>query len=161
MLIHEYLNELPPATQELILELSKAMADFARGKLLKRSAQYATSGDGLRNLRHCEDYDIPTEVGLIVRMSDKMQRILQEMYDPAIPPTDLGQSDHGVDNNDLPDLINYCALLYAVRVLRSAGPETPKRAAGFVTHVDDVDAEIDATVRLARGIGHPGADELK
>jgi hypothetical protein len=94
------------------------MAKFAERKLVGRNHQYAGPTDGLRNLRHCEAFDVPTEMGIIVRMADKMQRIYMECMSSAVLPADLGSTDNGLDNNDLPDLVNYALLLYAVRVIR-------------------------------------------
>jgi len=110
---------LPPTTPAFILACCEALMKFATGKLHGRNHQYAGPTDGLKNLRHCEAFDVSTELGIIVRMADKMQRIHMEAMSPAVLPGDLGSTDIGLDNNDLPDLINYAALLYAVRVVRS------------------------------------------
>jgi hypothetical protein len=134
---------LPAVSPELILSLTEALAKYANTKLVGRNRAYAGPTDGLRNLRHCEAFDVPTEMGIIVRMSDKMQRIRMEAFQPAVPPERLGDSEHGLDNNDLPDLINYCLLLYAVRVIRHKSQD-----------------RLTAT-EFQRGIDHPSPRQFK
>lgn len=117
---------------------------YALGKLAGRNRQYAGPDDGLKNLRSCEEFGISTEMGILVRMKDKLARIHAEIMEPATPPAKLGQSELGLDNNDLPDIINYALLLYAVRVVRAE--------AGVVW---------DAASGLDRGIAHPSQRDLE
>lgn len=42
---------------------------------IKKNADYANENDPFQNFRVCEAMGIPAEVGLIVRMSDKLMRI--------------------------------------------------------------------------------------
>lgn len=117
------MTPLPQTSPERIVSLAKAMIDYAFGKLAQKNARYADATDGLLNLRHCEAFGVSTEQGIIVRLADKMQRINRERNEPAVAPANLGNTEHGLDNNDLADAINYLALLYAVRVVRSEANE--------------------------------------
>jgi hypothetical protein len=152
------MSERIPATSGEICALAKQMLDFAYGKLVKKNRKYGSVTDGLANLRHCEEFGVSTELGIIVRMADKMQRIHREAMEPAIPPDYLGRSEQGIDNNDLPDLINYCALLYAVRHKRTE-TNNPKPAMGTscsalfpCPQCVELDQQTDA---FERGIDHP------
>ena len=123
------MDKLPIASRELVLELACAMINAAKTKLEQRNKQYAKDADGLANLRHCEEYGVSAEQGIIVRMADKMQRINTELYTTAIHPSRLLESENGIDNNDILDIINYAALLYAVRVTRFTSTSEKHREA--------------------------------
>lgn len=82
--------------------LYKRNVDISRAK----NSDYATQIDPFSNFRVCESLGIPTEVGLIVRMSDKMARI-SNLIKPGV---EAKVKDESVLDT-LSDLANYSMIL--------------------------------------------------
>lgn len=75
------------------------------GLLQTKNADYASDDDAFRNFRLCESTGITTvERGILVRMSDKFQRIVNLIDgEPAV-------KDEKIDDT-IKDLINYSVIL--------------------------------------------------
>lgn len=70
----------------------------------KKNADYANDHDPFQNFRVCEALGIPAEVGLIVRMSDKLMRASNLLNRPA-------QVEDESVFDTLSDLANYAMIL--------------------------------------------------
>lgn len=93
-------------TQEKFLErleqLYKGNVDISR----RKNADYAGPTDPFANFRVCEALGIPAEVGLLVRMTDKLSRIGNLIKPGAIAKV---QDESVLDT--LADLANYAMIL--------------------------------------------------
>jgi hypothetical protein len=86
-------------------------AFFEKGVAIsqKKNADYTgATSDPFANLRSVEQLGIPTEVGLLTRMMDKMSRIAS-----FVQKGELQVKDESVQDTLL-DLANYCALFAGV-----------------------------------------------
>lgn len=72
----------------------------------KKNADYANSEDPFLNFRNSEAVGVPTERGIMVRMSDKFTRI-SNLLDKEPDVVDEAIED------SIEDLINYAAILLA------------------------------------------------
>lgn len=122
-------------TQKDLLSSYDEIMRFARAKMTQRNVQYAPPDDALKNLLSCEGMGVcQAEVGVMVRLLDKVSRICREFEGPFSPAAETEVEDllhfegSGVDVNDLPDLINYLAILYAVRKSRASMQGIPSYA---------------------------------
>lgn len=70
----------------------------------KKNADYANNDDPFQNFRVCEALGIPAEVGLVVRMSDKLMRINN------LISRDAQVKDESILDT-LSDLANYAMIL--------------------------------------------------
>jgi hypothetical protein len=84
-----------------LVELSKDNIETVR----KKNADYASVDDPFQNFELCEKIaNIPTEVGIFVRLTDKIQRIGNLLgRDPSV-------KDESIDDA-LSDLANYALIL--------------------------------------------------
>jgi hypothetical protein len=83
-------------------ELYAANVEISR----KKNADYAGAADPFANFRVCASLGIPVEVGLIVRMSDKMARIAN-LTKPGVVAQVVDESVL----DTLSDLANYAMIL--------------------------------------------------
>lgn len=72
----------------------------------RKNADYANTSDPFQNFRVCEALGIPAEVGLIVRMSDKLTRAANLIQ----PGREAKVVDESVKDT-LKDLANYAVIL--------------------------------------------------
>lgn len=72
----------------------------------RKNSDYANQGDPFQNFRVCEAMGIPAEVGLIVRMSDKLMRATNLIQ----PGREAKVKDEAVLDT-LSDLANYAMIL--------------------------------------------------
>jgi len=70
----------------------------------RKNADYATDTDPFRNFRVCESIGIPAEVGILVRMTDKISRIRNLLGKKA-------QVKDETIFDTLSDLANYAMIL--------------------------------------------------
>lgn len=84
-------------------ELYKNNVEISRAK----NADYAGPDDPFLNFRVCEALGIPAEVGLVVRMSDKLARISN-----LIKPGRIAQVKDESSLDTLADLANYAMILH-------------------------------------------------
>lgn len=73
---------------------------------MKKNADYANENDPFQNFRICEALGIPAEVGLIVRMSDKLMRAANLIT----PGREAKVTDETILDT-LSDLANYSMIL--------------------------------------------------
>lgn len=119
-------------TREELLAYHRALCDRAVGIMVDKNRDYAgqalASADRwavFGNLRRCETLAIvPTEIGILIRIHDKLSRI--QTY---LQVGTLAVKDEPVER-ELVDVINYCGLLGAAIKERNACPETPRPSAG-------------------------------
>ena len=80
-------------------------AERALNVMDQKSHDYATDKDPFSNFRACEEYGIPVEHGILIRMSDKMSRIgnLLNKKEQKVPDESIYDT--------LIDLMNYSNLL--------------------------------------------------
>lgn len=71
-----------------------------------KNADYANEGDPFQNFRVCEALGIPVEVGIIVRMSDKLMRAAN-----LTQPGRVAQVKDEAVLDTLSDLANYAMIL--------------------------------------------------
>lgn len=88
--------------------LTRLEALYARNVDISRrkNSDYATGADPFSNFRICEGLGIPAEVGIVVRMSDKMARISN-----LIKPGAKAQVVDESVLDTLSDLANYAMIL--------------------------------------------------
>lgn len=82
-----------------------------------KNSDYANDRDLLSNFRMCENFGVPTHIGIMTRLSDKYSRIcrLLQKGNPVIKDERLGDT--------VIDLANY-ALLFLIAYEESTGVET-------------------------------------
>lgn len=83
-------------------ELYRGSVDISR----KKNADYAGDHDPFANFRVCESLGIPAEVGLIVRISDKLARVAN-----LTKPGKIAQVVDESILDTLSDLANYSMIL--------------------------------------------------
>lgn len=69
-----------------------------------KNADYATESDPFCNFRECERFGVPVEKGILVRMTDKVSRLLNLISKP-------GQVKDESIQDTLTDLMNYSNIL--------------------------------------------------
>lgn len=90
------------------LQFHVEFCDQARDISRKKNADYANGADPFANFRRCEQLGLcQTEAGIMVRMSDKFQRIANFIQKGV-----LEVQDEKVDDT-LNDLLNYTVILAA------------------------------------------------
>jgi hypothetical protein len=90
------------------MRFHEAFCEKARGISRAKNQDYAGHSDPFANFRRCEQLALcSTEVGIMVRMSDKFQRIANYMNNGK-----LSVQDEKVDDTLL-DLCNYAIILAA------------------------------------------------
>ena len=72
----------------------------------RKNADYANEHDALANFKACEAFGIPAEIGILVRMTDKLMRISNLIK----PGAEAKVKDESVLDT-LSDLANYSAIL--------------------------------------------------
>lgn len=124
-------------TRDDLLAVIRELADKAVPKVAQRNAAYAGSGDVFGNLNLVETLSngrLSTELGITLRMGDKVSRLYSLCADPTIDPTDEPLED------TLIDLLGYSALLLLRHRTRTS-PPTKKTAS------EDVQARITQTIK--------------
>ena len=92
-------------TREQFLEFHKEMCEKMHSICQAKNADYAGAGeDAFHNFTTINAWKIPTEVGFMTRMTDKMARIAS-----FIERGQLEVKDESVEDTLL-DLANYCLL---------------------------------------------------
>lgn len=102
--------ETPPAREELY-KLHKELALQSFQLMERKNHDYAgkDGGDPFANFRRCEALGLcSSEIGILVRISDKLARLTTFIKDG-----ELKVKDEGVKDTIL-DLINYCVLFYGL-----------------------------------------------
>lgn len=159
-------------TRDDLLAVIRELADKAVPKVAQRNAAYAGSGDVFGNLNLVETLSngrLSTELGITLRMGDKVSRLYSLCADPTIDPTDEPLED------TLIDLLGYSALLLLRHRTRTSPPtkktspsdfsaerafvdhikETAEKElipklhgiVGLPTHAEDVQARITKTIK--------------
>lgn len=106
-------------TRDDLLAVIRELADKAVPKVAQRNAAYAGSGDVFGNLNLVETLSngrLSTELGITLRMGDKVSRLYSLCADPTIDPTDEPLED------TLIDLLGYSALLLLRHRTRTSPP---------------------------------------
>lgn len=129
-------------------ELDKLMSRM-REILVAKGHDYAGADDRFSNFRLCEAMGIPVWKGIVIRMSDKLSRIM------CFAKTDAFKvKDESVEDTLL-DLANYCLLcLCAYR------EEAGKRGSYKGIQVIEVPGSTDAFKDALRGCTIPAQSEL-
>lgn len=89
------------------------LMDRMRATHIAKGADYSNPSDILSNLRVCEQFGVPPHMGVLVRMSDKFERLKnlvlkeQKGEGPAVANESL--------EDTLEDLANYALLMIIVR----------------------------------------------
>lgn len=97
-----------PMNRAQFMEFHQAFCDKARGISRSKNEDYAGSADPFANFRRCEQLGLcSTEVGIMVRMSDKFQHIANYMNNGRLVVQDEKVED------TLLDLANYAIILAA------------------------------------------------
>ena len=108
----------PRGTREWLHQLHAHLACRALALLKKKNADYAGHGDVFGNLKACEALGVKSEIGILVRMSDKITRLSNVI---GSGKNHVGDS---IESECL-DLINYAVLLLARVQARDASKEAP------------------------------------
>ncbi len=96
-------------TTKELLELHKATCDAAREIVAAKNHDYTgDSGDPFSNFRASEVLGVPGEIGIMIRMLDKMKRI-----QTFVNTGTLKVKGEGVDDA-INDVINYAILLKGI-----------------------------------------------
>ena len=106
-------------TRDDLLALIRELADKAIPKVAQRNAAYAGSGDVFGNLNLVETLSngrLSTELGITLRMGDKVSRLYSLCSDPTIDAADESLED------TLIDLLGYSALLLLRHRTRTSPP---------------------------------------
>lgn len=89
-----------------VLRYHKEITNKAYATMEKKSNDYASLDDPYKNFRIVESIGlVPTEVGILVRMTDKISRLSN-----AVKGKDLKVKDESVQDT-IEDLINYAVIL--------------------------------------------------
>lgn len=126
-------------TRDDLLAVIRELADKAVPKVAQRNAAYAGSGDVFGNLNLVETLSngrLSTELGITLRMGDKVSRLYSLCSDPTIDPTDEPLED------TLIDLLGYSALLLLRHRTRTS---PPIKASSNSTHSYAWDGTIPCT----------------
>lgn len=75
----------------------------------RKSADYASLADPFKNFRACENLGVSVEKGILVRMSDKLNRIAN------LCEREAQVADESIYDT-IHDIINYAAILKAYRI---------------------------------------------
>jgi hypothetical protein len=95
-------------TQRDFLNRLRALYENNLAIAERKNADYSNERDPFQNFRVCESLGIPAEVGILVRMSDKMSRIAN-----LIKPGRIAQVKDESVLDTLSDLANYAMILRA------------------------------------------------
>jgi hypothetical protein len=88
--------------------------DLAR----KKGADYSGIGaDTFLNLRAVEQFGLPAEIGVMVRVSDKFARIWQLLMRSWLSGKQAQVSDESIDDS-IQDAVNYLSYILALRAER-------------------------------------------
>lgn len=74
----------------------------------EKTHDYSDEADPFANFRECEGFDVPAELGVLIRMSDKFARLKNYFRKGTLRTRGEGVKDA------LVDIMNYCAVLYAL-----------------------------------------------
>ena len=97
-----------PMNRAQFMQFHEDFCERARAISRSKNEDYAGSADPFANFRRCEQLDLcSTEVGIMVRMSDKFQRIANYMNNGRLVVQDEKVED------TLLDLANYAIILAA------------------------------------------------
>lgn len=89
-----------------LIELQEQVFDECKSILEKKNNDYSDESDPFSNFRVAEKLGFcDAEIGLVVRMLDKIKRIQTYLEDGELQVTDEGFDDA------IKDTINYCVLL--------------------------------------------------
>jgi hypothetical protein len=118
------LKSMNVMTREELLGLFDEMTLEAKGIMKAKNADYSGGKDDVfANFRGCTAFGVEPELGLMIRMQDKMKRVESFVEKGRLEVRDEGVRDTCID------LINYSVLLYglllerteAQRILRTNG----------------------------------------
>lgn len=127
------MNDHPFTQKDFLARLEQLYADNVEISRRKNS-DYANDQDPLQNFRVCEALGIPAEIGLIVRMSDKLMRVTNLVK----PGRETMVKDESVLDT-LSDLANYAMILRIL--LEQKGIEGTN--CGFDHNRGAVDIEVE------------------
>lgn len=96
-----------PTTNEELFKLHQELCDRGLKLMMKKNADYANSHDALRNFRMAKLINVDDAKGILLRMQDKMARIVSFIEKGHLEVTSEGWDDSIVD------LINYAVILHA------------------------------------------------
>ena len=71
-------------------------------------------GDTFRNLRLCEDFDVPAEIGIIIRIGDKFNRAFELLMRDWKGGDGPAVKEEAIEDS-LKDMINYISYIIAIR----------------------------------------------
>lgn len=101
------INEL----KEYRKHLWKELDDVAK----RKGADYSgKKGDTFRNIRVVEQYGIPSEIGICVRLGDKYNRIFELLMREWQRKGGAEVKDEAIEDT-LKDMINYASYILAIR----------------------------------------------
>lgn len=95
-------------TQSELLELHKTLCDKGRELMQRKNADYANGADAFANFRMSKLLHIPEAKGVLLRMQDKMARMVS-----LIDRGDLKVKDESMTDTII-DLINYSVILHGL-----------------------------------------------
>jgi hypothetical protein len=145
-------------TRDDLLAVIRELADKAVPKVAQRNAAYAGSGDVFGNLNLVETLSngrLSTELGITLRMGDKVSRLYSLCSDPTIDPTDEPLED------TLIDLLGYSALLLLRHRTRTSPPTKKTSPCNFTRERQVVDLiKEKAKKYMGDSFPHPSEKEL-
>ena len=127
------------------LEIHESLCQEARALSARKGHDYSGEEDTLRNLKACELLGLcPAEEGVLLRMQDKMSRLITLLPNATTPRQSATHTPPMVTapmvtesiKDTILDLLNYCVLLWALMYeqTESEVAEMPKTMCGIICH---------------------------
>jgi hypothetical protein len=106
------IDQLLEFRKQLWKELDKVAE--AKGKDYSGDTRSNKNGDTFRNIRICEQFGLPAEIGIMVRLSDKFNRIFELLMREWQNKGGAEVKDEAIEDT-LQDMINYASYIIAIR----------------------------------------------
>lgn len=114
-------------TPEDLFKIHQELCSRGLALMQKKNADYGANNDALRNFRMAALINVDDAKGILLRMQDKMARIVSFIEKGHLEVTSESWDDSIVD------LINYAVLLHACLREKSQMPEVDERGCGPIS----------------------------
>lgn len=107
-------------TREELFDLHKVLCDAGRMLMEKKNVDYSNGGDPFHNFRMSTLLHVPPAKGVLIRMQDKISRIVS-----FLDRGDLKVKEESI-RDTIVDLINYAVILEGM-IEEAAANEVPQK----------------------------------